>query len=90
MRDWNHIIMNEPSKIRRIQKGDIKAFEQLFRDYYEQLCQWAYQYLNDRDSSEEVVQDLFYNIWLNRESIEFRISVKSYLYKTRLPKSTHA
>ena len=74
--------MNETTTIRRIQKGDIEAFEQLFREYYEQLCQWAHQYLQDRDSSEEVVQDLFYNIWLNRESMRFRISVKSYLYKS--------
>ena len=74
--------MNESSAIQKIQKGDIKAFEQLFRKYYEKLCQWAHQYLHDRDSSEEVVQELFYNIWLNRESIEFRISVKSYLYKS--------
>ena len=81
-RDWLHFTMKELSIIRRIQKGDIKAYEQLFRKYYEQLCQWAHQYLHDRDSSEEVVQDLFYNIWFNRESMHFRISVKSYLYKS--------
>jgi RNA polymerase sigma-70 factor (ECF subfamily) len=74
--------MNEPSVIRRIKEGDIRAFEQLFREYYEQLCQWAYQYLHDRDSSEEVVQDLFYHIWLNRKSLQFRISFKSYMYKS--------
>ena len=74
--------MSESAAIQKIQKGDIKAFEQLFREYYEKLCQWAHQYLHDRDSSEEVVQELFYNIWLNRENLEFRISVKSYLYKS--------
>ncbi len=74
--------MDGSSTIKKIQKGDIRVFESLFREYYEQLCQWAYQYLNDRDASEEVVQDLFYNIWLKRESILFRTSVKSYLYKS--------
>ena len=74
--------MKDTSNIKRIRQGDIKAFEQLFREYYEKLCQWAHQYLHDKDSSEEVVQDLFYQIWANRESIEFRISVKSYLYKS--------
>jgi RNA polymerase sigma-70 factor (ECF subfamily) len=74
--------MKEPSVIRRVKEGDIRAFEQLFREYYEQLCQWAYQYLHDRDSSEEVVQDLFYHIWLNRKSLQFRISFKSYMYKS--------
>lgn len=73
--------MKDSAIILRLQKGDIQAFELLFRKYYEQLCQWAHQYLQDVDSSEEVVQDLFYNIWTNRDHIEFRVSVKSYLYK---------
>ncbi len=74
--------MMDSATIQRIRKGDIKAFEQLFRKYYEKLCQWAHQYLHDSDSSEEVVQELFYNIWLNRENLDVRISVKSYLYKS--------
>jgi RNA polymerase sigma-70 factor, ECF subfamily len=81
-RDWLHFTMKDISAIQRIQKGDIKAYEQLFRKYYEQLCQWAHQYLHDRDSSEEVVQELFYYIWLKREGLDFRVSVKSYLYKS--------
>lgn len=73
--------MKEKQVISRIRKGDVKAFEWLFRQYYEKLCQWAYHYLHDLDSSEEIVQDLYYNLWRNRSSMEFNVSVKSYLYK---------
>jgi RNA polymerase sigma-70 factor (ECF subfamily) len=73
--------MNERQTIRRIRQGDIGAFELLFRKYYEELCQWAFHYLRDRDSSEEVVQDLFYRIWRDRETMEIRTALKSYLYK---------
>jgi RNA polymerase sigma-70 factor (ECF subfamily) len=74
--------MKDSDTIQKIRQGDIKAYEFLFRKYYEQLCQWAHQYLHDKDASEEVVQELFYNIWLKRENLDVRISVKSYLYKS--------
>ena len=73
--------MKEKQVIGRIREGDVQAFEWLFRQYYEKLCQWAYHYLHDLDSSEEVVQDLYYHIWRNRANMEFHVSVKSYLYK---------
>ena len=73
--------MKEKQVISRIRNGDEQAFEWLFKQYYEKLCQWAYRYLRDLDSSEEVVQDLYYNLWRNRASMEFHVSVKSYLYK---------
>jgi RNA polymerase sigma-70 factor (ECF subfamily) len=73
--------LKEKQVIDRIRNGDVQAFEWLFRQYYEKLCQWAYQYLHDLDSSEEVVQDLYYHLWRNRTTMEFHVSVKSYLYK---------
>jgi RNA polymerase sigma-70 factor (ECF subfamily) len=73
--------LKEKQIIRRIRNGDMQAFELLFRKYYKNLCRWAYHYLHDLDSSEEVVQDLFYILWRNKETLEFHVSVKSYLYK---------
>jgi RNA polymerase sigma-70 factor (ECF subfamily) len=33
------------------------------------------------DSAEDIVQDLFYNYWKNREKIDITTSLKSYLYQ---------
>jgi RNA polymerase sigma-70 factor (ECF subfamily) len=44
-----------------IQQGNIKEFERIFRKYYSPLCNFAYQFIKDMDSAEEIVQDLFYN-----------------------------
>ncbi len=57
------------------------AFELLFRKYYSDLSRWAYHYLRDSDSAEEVVQDLFYRFWRDREQLNITTSVKSYLYQ---------
>ena len=73
--------MKEKQTIRKIHLGDIHAFEMLFRKYYKNLCHGAYRYLQDADSSEEVVQDLFYHLWRDRAGLNIRVSVKSYLYR---------
>ena len=52
----------------------------MFRKYYEVLCQWAYHYLKDQDSAEEVVQDLFYHLWRDHSALRIHTSAKSYLY----------
>jgi RNA polymerase sigma-70 factor (ECF subfamily) len=73
--------LNERLAIRKIRAGDIKAFEELFRKFYQDLCRWAYRYLHDEDSSQEIVQDLFYHLWRDRADLDIEVSVKSYLYK---------
>jgi RNA polymerase sigma-70 factor (ECF subfamily) len=73
--------LKDKQSIQKIRQGDIQAFEEIFRKYYEVLCQWAYHYLRDKDSSEEVVQDLFYHIWRDQATLSIHTSVKSYLYR---------
>lgn len=41
---------------------------------------FAHQYLNDWVTAEEVVQDMFSNIWSKSDSIKIRTNTKSYLY----------
>ncbi|MCF6241062.1 MAG: RNA polymerase sigma-70 factor [Bacteroidales bacterium] len=66
----------------KIKQGNIKAFEQLFRDLYAPLCAYANKYVDDKDKSEELVQNTFYNLWKNRKSLNIKSSLKSYLYKS--------
>jgi len=68
--------------IERVQKGDEKAFETLFRTYYHSLCLFAHKILKDHEVAEEIVQDIYYYMWEKRESLELTTSVKSYLFKS--------
>ena len=47
-------------QIKRIKEGDIKAFDDLFTEYYQQLLQFSYRYLQDVQLGEDVVQDVFF------------------------------
>lgn len=66
----------------RIKEGDIAAFETVFREYYAPLTQYVSGILKDREAAEEVVQDFFYLYWNNREKMEIKTSLKSYLYQS--------
>jgi RNA polymerase sigma-70 factor (ECF subfamily) len=66
--------------VEKIISGDLKAFETLFNDYYEKLAYYAYQYLKDKDSAEDVVQELFSKLWINRDKLSVNTSINAYLY----------
>lgn len=63
----------------RVRHGDRSAFEVLFRAYSVPLCAFALRYVTVPEVAEEIVQDVFLKIWVNRESWRPR-NVKSYLY----------
>ncbi|MBX2978822.1 MAG: RNA polymerase sigma-70 factor [Flavobacteriales bacterium] len=63
-----------------IAAGDRAAFEALFRLHYRPLCAFAMGYLKDGDKAEDLVQDLFFRLWLDREKVNITTSVKAYLY----------
>jgi RNA polymerase sigma-70 factor, ECF subfamily len=68
--------------LKRIQSGDLKEFENLFRELYTPLCSYASKILHDNDQAEEIVQDIFYGIWKNKEKLDIHISFRPYLYKS--------
>jgi RNA polymerase sigma-70 factor (ECF subfamily) len=63
-----------------IASGDRAAFEALFRLHYRPLCAFAVGYLKDMDPAEDLVQDLFFRLWLDREKLSITTSLKAYLY----------
>ena len=65
-----------------IKNGDKSAFELLFKQYYEHLCNFAYQYLKEKAASEEIVQDVFFKIWEKKEELNIISNIKSYLFSS--------
>lgn len=68
-------------------KQDFTFFEDLFHVYYCPLLAFANKYTNDKQASEDIVQDVFLALWMKRESIDFSIPIKPYLYKATHNKS---
>jgi RNA polymerase sigma-70 factor, ECF subfamily len=66
----------------QIKNGDIIAFEKFFKHYYKKLCVFAEDYVREKAIAEEIVSEVFYKIWENRELIQVRSSVTAYLFKS--------
>ncbi len=64
----------------KIREGNIEAFENLFREFYSPLLFFSVTITGRGDVSEEIVQELFYQIWKNREKLVILKTIKSYLY----------
>lgn len=73
-------MLNDLFLLKNIKEGDIKAFEQLFRCYYSPLRFYATSITQRSDIAEEIIQDLFYVLWRDRQSIQILSSIKNYLY----------
>ena len=67
--------------IKAFREGNHLSFEQLFDNCYESLCRYAYSILKDMDEAEDIVQKTLCKLWDQREMLDIRTSVKSYLYR---------
>jgi RNA polymerase sigma-70 factor (ECF subfamily) len=62
-----------------ISRDDRAAFREMFECYYAALCVYARRFMKRDDASEDIVQDVFCSVWMNRHSVDYRIPAKSYL-----------
>jgi RNA polymerase sigma-70 factor (ECF subfamily) len=88
--DNTRTTINEQDILENIRNGDLHSFKQLFNNYYVMLCYIANNYLNSKELSEEVVDDVFYKIWENRNSGIIHTSIKAYLIKAVQHRSLNA
>lgn len=68
--------------IKKVRSGDEMAFELLFRKYYVQLCTFANRFTSNTAESEEIVQEVFLNIWKKRSQLKLEEELRPYLYKS--------
>lgn len=74
--------MEVDEQIRRIQKGDERAYEELFFTYYSRLCGFAVKILNSDEQAKDCVQEVFLKIWRNRKNWQITYSLPVYLYQS--------
>lgn len=60
--------------------GHRLALNTLFTKYYASLCRFAFSFVRNTQESEELVKDVFYQLWKKREQLNIERNVKSYLF----------
>ncbi len=62
------------------EKSDEYAFRELFNLFSDGLYRFSFSILKNKELAEEVVSDVFFNIWVHRQVISKIESFKPYLY----------
>ena len=70
----------EKETLEQLKKGDPKAFELVFRLWYEPLVNFADEYISDIESSRNIVQNIFMRLWEKHSLVDPDSNLKSYMY----------
>jgi RNA polymerase sigma-70 factor (ECF subfamily) len=76
----DRIIKNEPLLVRSLSKGNLLAFNSLYKEYSGRLYRFALGYLKSEAEAEELVQEVFTKIWEKRADLKAELSFKSFLF----------
>lgn len=63
-----------------VENGDASSFELLYKEYFLQLFRFSLRYVKFNAVAEEIVQDLFAELWENGRKLKVRTTIRSYLY----------
>ncbi len=55
-------------------------FRIFFDQHYQRLCSYAFSFLKDEESCEDIVQDIFIKIWENRQDLIGSDQLKFYMF----------
>jgi RNA polymerase sigma-70 factor, ECF subfamily len=62
-------------------KRDVTTFEQVFKAHFKSLHAYAIAILKDEAEAEEIVQQVFFNLWERNENLNIAGPVNAYLYR---------
>jgi RNA polymerase sigma-70 factor (family 1) len=71
---------NESLLVHNLSKGNLLAFNTLFKEYSGRLYHFAFGYLKSEPEAEELVQEVFTIIWEKRADLKEELSFKSFLF----------
>lgn len=74
------ICVEEQYLIKGILTQNKIVFDFVFSYYYSGLCAYCERITNNQEISEDIVQELFVNLWIKHHKINIRSSLKNYLF----------
>lgn len=71
---------DDQALVHGIRAGNVVAFEQLYRNFWTQLYNFAFRYVQSTEEAEDVVQEVFFTVWRNRADWQINSSLQHYLF----------
>jgi len=63
-----------------IKEGNRNAFEELFKSFFPIGVRFASRYIGEKAFAKDIVQNIFFKLWTNRNQIDPSKSFKTYLF----------
>jgi RNA polymerase sigma-70 factor (ECF subfamily) len=66
--------------LQKLKEGDIHALEIIFNKHYSNLSRYLLLLFKNEILVDHIAQDIFVHLWENRETLEIKTSLESYIY----------
>lgn len=76
----DHKSLSDPELFELLKKGNTHAFDAIYQRYFIPLINTAYKRLQSREDAQEIVQDLFVQLYIKRTQIERIGNLAAYLH----------
>ena len=63
-----------------LRENEVVAFNKIYTRYWYELYVITNKRLRSKEAAEEIIQDFFTTLWINREKINIKGSLKAYLH----------
>ena len=72
---------NEQQLLNGLRQGDQSCFDRLYHLYSERLYVNLLKLVKHPETAEEILQDIFIQVWEKRDTIEIHTSIRAYLFR---------
>lgn len=66
----------------RLKQSDQKAYEKIYRSFYNPLCKYLLNYTHNQSLAEDITQEVLIKLWTNRKKLATHTSLNPFLYKS--------
>jgi len=73
---------HESILIEGLKEGNVKIYDYIFHLYYSGLVVFVQKYIPDQDVAEDIVQEFFVKLWINRERVQIETTLKAYFFSS--------
>ena len=67
--------------IDKLKKGDVLSFDEIFKKYHKKVYYFAFSYLKNKEEAEDIVQEVFMNLWRYRSQVNENYLFSRYIFK---------
>ncbi|MEM1322157.1 MAG: RNA polymerase sigma-70 factor [Bacteroidota bacterium] len=79
--------LTDKELLAKLAQGDTTAVDTIFRQHYASLCLTANRVLRNTTKAEDLVQDVFFELWRKRKQLHIHSSLAAYLKRATMNKA---